>query len=279
LRACRSLSDLRIDEPEFEIAAQALLHSATDNPALSDAAGEVLGIIGRRRADEANRVLIDKLVRALPQGAAEDPVRLFQLYRDESSGWEQRRAACRLLGELGPPGAQAALLEAFFADDADLAFEAANALFTMSAGAGGFLTDALQPLTAALRSANDPELKEATIYALGRVCGPGAMDPLIQVLEDPNATTNLRRAALHSLAFVGPSERARQRTTEALADSDPAIRIAAIGLVLPSWPGVSEALRKMAGDQAEVPGFGTVAENAAKKLDGELGEPSARSDV
>jgi HEAT repeat protein len=268
-RACEALSDLHADEPEFEVATHALLRIANGAEPLRDVADAVLSHVNERRATEAHHVFVEALARDLPPGtSANDSERLLALFQDDAVPWEQRRAACRLLGESNSPGAQAALVQVFFGSDADLAFEAANALFAIKSRVGRPLRAAVEPLTAALRSAVDPEMKEAAIFALGRIGGADATPVLVEVLESRVATSGLRVTALQGLAFTGPRERVRPRIIEALADVDPAVRIAAIGLVVPEWPGVPEALRKMASDKSQVSGFGTVAENAAKKLEG-----------
>jgi hypothetical protein len=267
VRACRSLSDLQEDEPEFD-AAIAILGSLIVDSLLAEVCAKVLALIGARREENAQRLVRAQMTAVLPAGVVNSGQRLIGIFKDSDADWEHRNAACWLLGDLDPPGARTALLEAFLENDVDLAYASANALFMIRAKHARLTPEEMFPSLAAALSRAEPEMKAPILYAIGRVCGPRGVETLINVVDATDEDPGVRLAAVESLPHAGSSDRARARLCEAILDVDPAIRIAAIGAVSLRSAGVREALERIVGDPAEVAGFGRVGDVADKKLHG-----------
>lgn len=228
LAAIYSVGDLREGEAELKPALDVLLLATSEaNHKIREAAQTTLKCITDARRANAHEVFLQGLERELSPEDRNDPSRLIQIFRDSSESWDRRRAACRFLGELGLQLAIGPILEAFSEDDSDLAFEAANALFTVRVRLGRPLTEATSALIRSYRNISRPESREAIIYALGLLGDVESQGLLASVLTDEANPPSLRRRAVEALAIGPPSSIMRDTLVHALSDQDETVRAAA----------------------------------------------------
>ena len=151
------------------------------------------------------------------------------LYGEEAAG---RAYAAQRLGQLGPAAVDAVpfLVDALDDPNREVRAQAAEAL-----GALGD-REAVEPLIARIADRDgDWSARAAAARALGRLGDRRAVEPLVSVLNDMNA--HVRHMAVISLGQIGDAAARDALQAAAKADSDAAIRFAAIqalqGLEMP----------------------------------------------
>ena len=128
--ACEALRDLRTDEPNYEEGIDALMGATRAGSLIGEFAQSVLDSLNEQAYTEARAGYLRNVQEMLPEGTS-DPTTLVSIFENEGESWDRRRSACCALAELNPPGAVQVFLSAFCWGDADMGFEAANALFAI----------------------------------------------------------------------------------------------------------------------------------------------------
>jgi len=227
--ALRTLRDLIDGESDFANAVDALLEASQDaEPEVHETARATLDLINQNRYSSARKAFIQELEQDLQGEDYADPKHLFEILNDSNASWKRRRAACRFLGLLAPPHAMEALLHVFSQDAPDLAFEAANALFTIRGHLGRPLVEATRVLGEDYRATSETRIREAILYALGLLGDVESHSLLAAVLDDEAAEAILRRRAADALAMGPPSEIMHAALHRGLSDADDYVRDVAV---------------------------------------------------
>ncbi|HVR43529.1 MAG TPA: HEAT repeat domain-containing protein [Thermoanaerobaculia bacterium] len=143
-----------------------------------------------------------QLAMAIQRGeAVDDPevaTRVLELYREaDDDDPRVRRYLAMVLGRLGDPRAIPLLLESLEAGDLETRIYAILALAEIGDPA------AADPIAAALASSDDPDLRKAAAYALGRLGSRAHLPQLRAALRDP--VPDVRFNAALALAALGDS--------------------------------------------------------------------------
>lgn len=221
---------------------------ALDARARQEGAGDAVPAAVRRALSAAaTQALLDAISRAGVDAEALATV----------LGWLEGPAAGRALARLlGSPGARTAVIEALVAsgphvidglleqldaEDLDVRQAAVVALGRIGDGR------ATVPLVAALR---DEELTVPIVEALGRLGDGRALPTLLRLLGHPDA--RVRRAAVAACHALD-DPRTPERAVALLADADPRVREAAVRLIAsPRGPAALDALDAACRDDDEL---------------------------
>ena len=183
---------------------------------------------------------------------------LLALVRDPGTDTEIRLKASWLLGRLGDKHGVYALLAALRAQQPDVRRAAAQALGELRH------RRAVQPLIAALLNDEDVGVRVAAANALGALGDKRAFEPLMSALGNPAGDPRVRGMAAEALADLR-DRRAAPALITGLSDPAPEVRFwCAFALGELGDPfALAELERVAATDDAVVPGWGAVSQEAA----------------
>lgn len=129
------------------------------------------------------------VAKMFPSFGTEAIAPLLNLLQDKEADWELRWFAVRILGEFNHPDSIAALVNVLqAAESEDLSTMAAESL----AGLGSAAIDVLTPLLAT------SEWRQLAVYALSRIRNTQIIEPLLKVIDDPQA--QVRAATIEALS-------------------------------------------------------------------------------
>lgn len=172
-----------------------------------------------------------------------------------------RAVVCWILGQLGKKRAAPALIAALDSSATNVVQEAAKSLGLIRS------KKALQPLIAVLQRSENPDQQEAAAYGLGILGDKRAVEALIQSLENPKESPQVRGFCAEALANLGDPA-ASPRLLAALDDPEVEVRFwssYALG-ELKEQRAIPKLEHLAKTDQAELPGWGTVSAEAAESL-------------
>jgi HEAT repeat protein len=152
------------------------------------------------------------------------------------------------------------LVAALDEDDGALRATAAQALGELGA------QSARDHLLKTLQVDEDMQSRRAAAYALGLIGDTSAVPDLIAVLCDPAQPPALRGMVAEALADLGDTS-AASGLHDVLFEPSAEVRFwAAYALGRLGTSDVVAALKRLSSDGAEVPGYGTVAEESARAI-------------
>jgi HEAT repeat protein len=131
-----------------------------------------------------------------------------------------RHTAAISLGRIGSPAAVAALVDALVGPHQDNWLRAAAAEALVEADD----PDAFEPLVNALRTSADRSVRAESVWPIGVLGGPRAVEPLIAALKDSDS--GVRRLAAEQLGATADA-RAIDALTAAMNDADSDVQEAA----------------------------------------------------
>ena len=212
------------------------------------------------RLDPAWRADTQRALDRLRTRGARSRDDLCAIARDPRAAAEDRRTACWALARLEHEEAAGTLLEILADDDPELRATAARSLGELGAESAG------QRLLERLRADPDLEVRRAAAYSLGLIGYAGAVAEMARVLGAADEPPPLRGMVAEALADIADPD-AVAALLAALADPSPEVRYwAAYALGRLGSGAVIPQLERLAGDDSEVPGFGTVSAEAARAI-------------
>ncbi len=179
-----------------------------------------------------------------------------------STDTDLRVTACWLLGRLGDKRAIDTLIAVLQEADFRVVEEAAKSLGILGS------SKALRPLIKLLLHPGAPENRKAAAYALGLLHDRRAFEPLVQVLSNSQEAPEVRGYAAEALASLKD-----RRASPALMASleDPAVEVRFWCVFALGQLQESRALplleRLAENDTSVLPGWGTIAQEAASAMD------------
>jgi HEAT repeat protein len=185
---------------------------------------------------------------------------LRALASDSDAASVDRQTAMWALGRLRDPEATPVLLEALGAGDPALRAAAARALGELG------IENAGARLSMLVRTDAEIEPRRAAAYALGLIGHVPAVPDLVAVLRDSSEPSALRGMVAEALADIGDPT-AISALTDALSDTSAEVRFWAVhALGRLGTSEVLEQLGRLTADSSTAPGFGTVADEAARAI-------------
>ncbi len=213
------------------------------------------------RMDPASARLIQSYIEDLRNHGLYSFSSLLEVVR-AASDMDLRVTACWLLGRLDDRRALDTLIAALQEADLRVVEEAAKSLGMLGS------RKALQPLIELLIHSGAPENRKAAAYALGLLHDKRAFEPLLRMLMNSQEAPQVRGYAAEALASL-KDRRASPALMAALEDPSVEVRfwcVFALGQLQESraLPLLERLVEK---DASILPGWGTIAQEAADAMD------------
>jgi len=228
------------------------------------------------QVDPAQREQVQRDLESIRQAGGTSSSGLFAILRDVQHPSDLRAAICWVLARRGNHGGRvtAAVLDAL--GDARTAVRVAAAQALGQLGA----RKALPQLITTLVTDDDSDARKAAAYALGVIGDDGATRALVWTLNNKDEAPAVRGMAAESLANVG-AKSAVPTLLAALNDPSAEVRFwSAFALGELGGPESLPGLQRVAArDMADVPGWGTVSQEASEAIERIQGKVVASAGV